>query len=148
MTQVPRYVISNCCGPQYFVDVNLEGIPSGGFEPGLYIWNEPQLIVAEGLVLNTGQCYTIVPAGVGSTGITINLSNFIFSNQTSLSQDCSTYDEDDCLCPWLYYISPCCREFGYQDAAAQQVNLLLSDIPYDRDWETNNHPHHRLNSLD
>jgi hypothetical protein len=130
MTQIPRYVISNCCGPQYFVDVNLEN--TAGFEPGLYTWNEPQLIVAEGLVLNTGQCYTIVPAQtVGSTGITIDLSNFSFNNQTSLSQDCSTYDEDDCLCPWLYYISPCCPEFGDQGAAAQQVNLLLSDIPYE-----------------
>jgi len=129
MSQIPRYIINNCCGgAQYFIDVNL--VDTAGFQPGLYTWNSPQLIVAGGLVLDTGECYIIQEAptpGIGQA--TVDLSEFIFL-ELGASQDCADYDEGPCSCPWLYYISPCCPEFGTQGAAAQQVNLFLSDLDY------------------
>lgn len=130
MSLTPRYIITNCCGGlQVNIDVNLLNVPGPGLQPGLYKWDAPQLIVAGGLVLNTDQCYIIQQATSGTGQAVVDLADFSFL-ELGTSQDCADYDESPCSCPWLYYVSPCCPEFGTQGAAAQQVNLVLSDIPY------------------
>ncbi len=129
MSEQPRFIITNCCGGlQVNVDVNLSN--AGSFQPGLYRWDAPQLIVASGLVLNTNQCYIIQTASPGTGQATVNLDDFDFV-ESGFTQNCEDYNEESCSCPWLYYVSPCCSEFGDQGAAAQQVNLFLSDIPYE-----------------
>ena len=124
MSEQPRFIITNCCGGlQVNVDVNLSN--AGSFQPGLYRWDAPQLIVASGLVLNTNQCYIIQTASPGTGQANVNLDDFDFV-EIGTTQNCEDYNEESCSCPWLYYVSPCCSEFGDQGAAAQQVNLLLN----------------------
>lgn len=87
--------------------------------------------------INEGQCYFIGGPSTNSPTVAgeLDFDTLDFMEAgigfSPGADPCKTYDTLDCSCPWLYYISPCCREFGYQDAAAQQVNLSLSDIPYE-----------------
>ncbi len=128
MSGVARYRITACCGNQGSTLTSF-GTTGGIFQNGLHISTQ-DVQLDGGFIIEAGQCYTIIQL---SSGPIVNPVDYgIFINiELGAEEDCSLYDTTGCECPWLYYISPCCREFGDQGISAQQVNLALSDLEYE-----------------
>ena len=130
MAGVANYRITACCGNEGSTIVNLSNA-SGTFQNGLHTALVGVILGGTGFEIIQGQCYTIIELSNGPVQPN-NIGYNIFSfTEAGEDEDCSLYDESPCNCPWLYFISPCCPEYGLQGAAAQQVNLFLSDIPYE-----------------
>jgi len=128
MSGVTQYRITACCGNQGSTLTSF-GTTGGTFQSGLHISTQ-DVQLQGGFIIEAGQCYTIIQLSAGPPVNPVDYGIFI-NTELGAEEDCSLYDTTGCECPWLYYISPCCREFGDQDAAAQQVNLALSDLEYE-----------------
>ena len=131
MSGVPHYRIRNCCSSeQSFSIIALDN--DGAFQSGLHTALGDDILFG-GFEIVEGQCYVITYLGPifgvppGGSADYLNFTN----TEVGTIDDCTAYTTTPCPCPWLYYVSPCCREFGNQGAAAQQVNLFLSDLEYE-----------------
>jgi len=128
MSGVAQYRITACCGNQGSTLTSF-GTTGGTFQSGLHISTQ-DVQLQGGFIIEAGQCYTIIQLSAGPPVNPVDYGIFI-NTELGAEEDCSLYDTTGCECPWLYYISPCCREFGDQGISAQQVNLALSDLEYE-----------------
>jgi len=128
MSGVTQYRITACCGNQGSTLTSF-GTTGGTFQSGLHISTQ-DVQLQGGFIIEAGQCYTIIQLSTGPIVNPVDYGIFI-NTELGAEEDCSLYDTTGCECPWLYYISPCCREFGDQGISAQQVNLALSDLEYE-----------------
>ena len=128
MAGTPYFRITDCCtGNDILVNFNTAGIPPTTADDGIYKWNTADFIVAIGFTLVQDNCYIIqyVSADFNSYD-QVNYEDFVLE---ALGET-NCQDVPGCECNLVYTIDPCCREFGDQGGSAQQVNLLLGDIPY------------------
>jgi hypothetical protein len=137
------YRIKPCCNtgfedmPDDYIWFQLDNVAT--FVEGFYIANQTitfqyntSTLSITGTI-NEGQCFIIAGPFPQTPGVTLDSNIWDFQEPLSplAPLGCSEYDTINCECKWIYSISPCCREFGDQDAAAQQVNLALSDLNYE-----------------
>jgi hypothetical protein len=127
-TNVVQYRITACCGSQGSTLTSF-GTTGGTFQNGLHISTQ-DIQLDGGFIIEAGQCYTIIELSGGPIVNPVDYGIFI-NIELGNQEDCSSYDTTSCECPWLYTISPCCREFGDLGISAQQVNLALSDLNYE-----------------
>ena len=130
MSSVVQYLyrIRACCGSQGST-ITTFGTTGGTFQNGLHISTQ-DIQLSNGFIIEAGQCYTIIELTEGPPVNPVDYGIFI-NTELGSEEDCSLYDTTGCECPWLYYISPCCRELGDQGTSAQQVNLALSNLEYE-----------------
>ena len=128
MSGVTQYRITACCGNQGSTLTSF-GTTGGTFQSGLHISTQ-DVQLQGGFIIEAGQCYTIIELSAGPPVNPVDYGIFI-NTELGAEEDCSLYDTTGCECPWLYYISPCCRELGDQGISAQQVNLALSNLNYE-----------------
>jgi hypothetical protein len=127
-TNVVQYRITACCGSQGSTLTSF-GTTGGTFQNGLHISTQ-DVQLDGGFIIEAGQCYTIIELSGGPIVNPVDYGIFI-NIELGNQEDCSSYDTTSCECPWLYTITPCCREFGDLGISAQQVNLALSNLNYE-----------------
>ncbi len=131
---VPYYRITDCCSVDgNFVDVYININTITPWEDGIY--SRPfilgDLVINSSFTLEANKTYLIIE---GSAQTNSNLPT-IDQIEINLEESAPPEGFDDCSqasvaipCAFLYFIEPCCLEYGGIGPAAAQVNLINIDF--------------------
>ena len=119
------YRITDCCSLDgNFVDVEIDLL--GNPYPGDGIYSRPlilgDLVINSSFTLEAGKTYLIIQGALSSAPLPlISIADVNLEQGGVLS--CRDANANTIPCAFLYYISPCCEEYGNQGLAAAQANL-------------------------
>ena len=119
------YRITDCCSLDgNFVDVEIDLL--GNPYPGDGIYSRPlisgDLVINSSFTLEAGKSYLIIQGALSTAPLPpISIVDVNLEQGGVLS--CRDANANTIPCAFLYYISPCCEEYGLQGPAAAQANL-------------------------